>query len=321
VSYGTAAISAGAASIGSLSFTFAGGAVDYVDGQTSAIDLDGTGAVENGPVDIVSTWTADSAEVNILGRYTGSVGMIPSQSWHMEVVRGGLVGAPLGATAPNNPPMVKFTYNVGDGSGTAQQETIVVTLDDNYPPGTQIPIADGVYATIGAGTLTENTLADVNRLEFTVDAQPDQAQLLAALGVQSLFDGIGAGSIAVAANLRESPSHLMVGHTRASGDNSNVLGMLDSRQQQLLDHNTVTFEEFYQGRVSEIAVRVNQVKQLQSNQGDLEASLQNRRDEISGVSIDEEVGFLILQQQAYQAAARIINIERDNIQQLLSILN
>jgi flagellar hook-associated protein 1 FlgK len=259
--------------------------------------------------------------VNILGRYTGSVGMIPSQSWHMEVVRGGLVGAPLGATAPNNPPMVKFTYNVGDGSGTAQQETIVVTLDDNYPPGTQIPIADGVYATIGAGTLTENTLADVNRLEFTVDAQPDQAQLLAALGVQSLFDGIGAGSIAVAANLRESPSHLMVGHTRASGDNSNVLGMLDSRQQQLLDHNTVTFEEFYQGRVSEIAVRVNQVKQLQSNQGDLEASLQNRRDEISGVSIDEEVGFLILQQQAYQAAARIINIERDNIQQLLSILN
>ena len=35
--------------------------------------------------------------------------------------------------------MVKFTYNVGDGSGFAQQETIVVTLDDNYPPGTQIP--------------------------------------------------------------------------------------------------------------------------------------------------------------------------------------
>ena len=321
VNYGSVAIAAGAASIGSLNFNFGSAAVDYVDGQTFTIDLDSTGAVDGGPVDINSTWTAGSAEVNILGRYSGASSMIPDQPWSMEVVQGGLVGAPLGALAPNNPPMVKFTYNVGDGSGLAQQETIVVTLDENYPPGTQIPIADGVYATIGSGTLTENTPADVNRLEFTVDAQPDQATLLAALGVQSLFDGTGASSIAVAANLRESPSNLMVGHTRASGDNSNVLGMLDSRQQQLLDGNTVTFEEFYQGRVSEIAVRVNQVAQQQSNQGDLEASLQNRRDEFSGVSIDEEVGLLILQQQAYQAAARIINIERDNIQQLLGILN
>ena len=53
---------------------------------------------------------------------------------------------------------------MGDGSGLAQQETILVALDDNYPPGTQIPIADGVYATIGAGTLTESTPADINRL-------------------------------------------------------------------------------------------------------------------------------------------------------------
>ena len=52
--------------------------------------------------------------------------------------------------------------------------------------------------------------------------------MLAALGVQSLFDGTGAINIAAADALRQSPSNLMVGHTRASGDNANVLGMLDS---------------------------------------------------------------------------------------------
>ena len=65
-------------------------------GKHLPMDLDDTGAVENGPVDVASTWTAGSAEVTILGRYTGASSMIPSQPWNMEVVQGGLVGAPLG---------------------------------------------------------------------------------------------------------------------------------------------------------------------------------------------------------------------------------
>jgi flagellar hook-associated protein 1 FlgK len=67
-------------------------------------------------------------------------------------------------------------------------------------------------------------------------------------------------------------------------------------------------------------VRINQTGQLDQNTQALEKSLRNRRDEVSGVSIDEEVGLLILQQQAYAAAARIISTERENIQTLLGIL-
>ncbi|TVR47169.1 MAG: flagellar hook-associated protein FlgK [Planctomycetota bacterium] len=321
VPYASTAISPGPATLGNLSLNFAGDAVDYVDGQSFAIDFNAAGAVVDGPRDIRSTWTEGSANVGIFGRYSGEVGMIPDQPWSMEVIQGGLVGAPLGANPPNNPPMVKFTYNVGDGSGSAQQETVVITLDENFPPGSQVAIADGVYATFGAGTLSESTANDVNRLDFTVDGQPDEAGLLAALGVGGLFEGTKALDMQVSAALRNSPTNLLVGHTRAAGDNANVLGLLDSRGSKLLDNNTVTFEEFYQGRVSGIAVRVNQAEQLQRNQADLQASLENRRDEISGVSIDEEVGFLILQQQAYQAAARLISIERDNIQTLIGILS
>ncbi|TVR16529.1 MAG: hypothetical protein EA401_01240, partial [Planctomycetota bacterium] len=292
-----------------------------IEGQAFTIDFNSAGQLVGGPVSKAAQWTDGSASVAIKGRYTGQESFIAGQPWSMEVVEGGLVGAPNGALPPNNPPMVKFSYNVGDGSGNAQVETIIITLDEHYPPGSQIPIADGVYAVLGAGTLTASTLGNVNRLDFVVDGQPDQAQLLAALGVQGLFEGRGAADIRVSQALSLSPGNLLVGHTRSAGDNANVLSLLDTRRAKLLERNTVTLEEFYQGTVSEIAVRVNQVKQVQRNQADLRASLENRRDEISGVSIDEEVGLLILQQQAYQAAARIISIERDNIQVLMGILN
>ena len=92
----------------------------------------------NGPESVDATWTAGLPEVNILRSLYGVGEYDPQSTLSMEVVQGGGY-ALLGATAPNNPPMVKFSYNVGDGSGLAQQETILVTLDDNYSPERKFP--------------------------------------------------------------------------------------------------------------------------------------------------------------------------------------
>ena len=92
------------------------------------------------------------------------------------------------------------------------------------------------------------------------------------------------------------------------------------REERLYEGNTTTADEFYQAMVSDVAVRVNQTDQILSNQEALQASLQNRRDEVSGVNIDEEVGLLILQQQAYQASARILSTARELFETLLQVV-
>ncbi|TVR14856.1 MAG: hypothetical protein EA401_03735 [Planctomycetota bacterium] len=300
--------------LGDLEVTFLGAASEYVIGQGFTADLTNAGDLADGdPVEVRSNWRDDAAGVSIHGRYTGAVSMIPDQPWNMSVLKGGTIGS------ANDAPMVKFTYNVGDGSGGAEQRTMVITLDEHYPPGTQIPIADGVYAIFDDGQLFEDVGGN-NNLDFTVDGQPDQAGLLSALGVQSLFHGGTAATMKVADSVLASPNNLLVGSTRANGDNSNILRMLDARQEQLLDDDSLNFEDFYQDRLNRVATQVNQVAQQKSNQAAVQASLENRRDQISGVNIDEEVGLLIMQQQAYQAAARIVGIERENIQALLGIL-
>jgi flagellar hook-associated protein FlgK len=317
--YGQAAIAAGAATIGGFTFNFNGGAGAYAEGDAFSVDLDSNGAIVGGPLNIESTWTSGSASVEIKGRYRGDRTLIPGQPWQMEVVQGGIVGADSDVLAPNGPPLVKFTYNAGNGTATVQ-ETVLVTLDQNNAPGNPVEIAEGVYAVFGEGFLTANQAGDINRLDFNVDGQPDQAGILTSLGIASIYTGLDASSMRLSEQLRESPGNLLVSNTRSAGDNENILSLARVREQRIYDNNTTTADEFYQATVSDVAVRVNQNEQVLTNQSALQASLQNRRDEISGVNIDEEVGLLILQQQAYQAAARIIQFIRENNELLNQLL-
>ena len=47
---------------------------------------------------------------------------------------------------------------------------------------------------------------------------------------------------------------------------------------------------------------------------------QNQRDEVSGVSLDEEFTNLIKYQQAYQAAARLIKVADALMQEVVSVI-
>lgn len=304
----------------------------YSVGECFAIDFDSQGnLVINSPATSSfvqqKTWSKNvdpvtgedlTASVSIKGRYLGEQTLTPGKPWDMEVIQSGVVGNSVYAAVPNGAPIVKFTYYVGSQSNPIAESTII-TLDEHNPAGSPIMISEGVYAVFGDGTLTLHTPALPNKLSFTVDAKPDEAGILSALGVNSMFSGRGASDIKVSNAIATSPSKLLVGHTRAAGDNQNIVAMAKSREDRIFGSG-ITIDEFYQEVVSSIAVQKNQTENLKKNQEALKQSLQTRRDEISGVSIDEEVGILILEQQAYQAAAKIISTEKQNIDTLMSIL-
>ncbi len=92
----------------------------------------------------------------------------------------------------------------------------------------------------------------------------------------------------------------------ASGDNSNLLAMINVGTQPLVNSQTPT--QFLSGMVFQIGNNVSQA-QSESDAGSLMLQqLQSEQGSIEGVSIDEEATNLLMYQRAYQAAARVVAV-------------
>jgi len=252
------------------------------------------------------TWTAGSPTVDVSGRYTGTLAFASAQPWTLDVLAGGQVGSATG-------PTVRVTWQE-DVGGSPVLRTTDVVLDQSYANGKPLIIGNGLSLKLGAGTMTAG-----DRVEFLVDGTGDQAHLLGALGINSLFQGTDARTLRVAAPLLADPSRLAVSQSRAVGDNSNILAILQLRNQKLFGGGSRSLDDAVSSMVAETGSRANLNTRLQNNQAVIQQTLESRRDAISGVNIDEEVGLLILQQQAYSAAARIITSAQENIRTLLGI--
>jgi flagellar hook-associated protein FlgK len=307
--YGQLPVAGLPGALGGLTIT--AGAGTFNDGETFSVDFDLNGAISGGSGSYVQStqWNAGDASFMVRGRYTGAVTYQPGREWSMRVITPGTVGD------RNNPPMVEFTYYTGPADAPVQ-EKVQKVLDHSLPAGSPVTIADGVYVTFAAGSLTSAG----NQASWIVDAEPDQARLLPALGINGLFQGTSAETLVVSESLRKDPVRLAVATTRAAGDNSNLLNMVSARSDKLFSNGSSSVEDFYHTTIAGLGIQVSQAARKQDNQETLRTSLENQRQQVSGVSIDEEVSYLILQQQAYTAAARLITTARENIQTLLELV-
>lgn len=68
-----------------------------------------------------------------------------------------------------------------------------------------------------------------------------------------------------------------------------------------------TFDDYYRSSVAKLGVATLEAERMMDNQTLLTDQLQNKREAISGVSLDEEMTNMIKYQHAYSASARVIN--------------
>ncbi|MFZ5639702.1 MAG: flagellar hook-associated protein FlgK, partial [Bacillota bacterium] len=118
---------------------------------------------------------------------------------------------------------------------------------------------------------------------------------------------VTAGNIQVAAAILADLNNIAAASNAADvpGDGSNALAMAQ------LKHDTTTmggvsFDDFYRSLASRLGVQSQEAIRMSDNQNYLLAQLKNNRNEISGVSLDEEMTNMIRFQQSYNAAARLV---------------
>ncbi len=92
------------------------------------------------------------------------------------------------------------------------------------------------------------------------------------------------------------------------GDGSNALEMSALREGAMELIGDRGPGEFLRSVVADIGIRAEQAEQMQHNSQVMLVQLMNQRDAVTGVSIDEELTYLIQAQNAFSAAARLVSV-------------
>ena len=71
--------------------------------------------------------------------------------------------------------------------------------------------------------------------------------------------------------------------------------------------------------VTDLGVESQQAERIMLNQESLTNQLQNRREEAAGVSIDEELAYMVQFQHGYQASARLLATMDEILQTIINL--
>ncbi len=153
----------------------------------------------------------------------------------------------------------------------------------------------------------------------------DDSNFLATAGLNTFFAGNSASTIKVTSLLPENLEHVAAGKVNEFGeifrgneqnalDLTNIQRMEDIKFRGASDN---TLDGHYNSLVAEIGLKSQTVERDFQYNTLVTGQLTEMRDSVSGVNLDEEMANLIKFQQAYSAAAKLINISDEMLQTLL----
>jgi len=204
--------------------------------------------------------------------------------------------------------------------GVYDQNGLLVTtlpVGEGYEPGTDLEVGYGLSVSFDFGSLSA-TDGDVFSVDLLADS--DTTDVLVAFGLNGLFTGTDAATIAVRAELENDPNLLAVSGSGASGDNQVLLDMLGLQTQVVEGLNGRSFNESYNDFVGDVGFKVSSTANSREVEGYLMQNLELRREQISGVNVDEELVKMIEFEQSFQAASRYIQVLNDTYNDLLQII-
>ncbi len=217
-------------------------------------------------------------------------------------------------------PLQIYTLDYSSGgyiSSVTVTDASALTLDEydlNFTDASNYEIYNRRTGTlVASGAYTAGNPIDFEGIQVVVDGSPaaEDSFLVSPLrGVIENFDVTitDTQQIAAASSALTLP-----------GDNSNALLLFQLSQSDISDLSSATFEDFYSGIVSNVGINSKAASDSLTYDNNLLFELQKKREEISGVSLDEEAANLIRFQRAFEAGARILKITDDLMDMVINL--
>ena len=138
----------------------------------------------------------------------------------------------------------------------------------------------------------------------------------------NLFTGTGAADMRVNPDILED-LHLIAASATLAGvpgnaDNANAINAL--RTGLTMNAGIATFDDAANSLVSQVGYDVQTAKANASHQADMMTYLENYRESISGVSLDEEMVNLVKFEAAYNAAAKMVSMADQMLDSLMNMV-
>lgn len=200
---------------------------------------------------------------------------------------------------------------------TDSLETVVGKINAEF--------AGQVKATIKDGTLV---LEAEGNTSFAFGT--DSSGLMAALGLNTFFQGAGSTDFSLKPELRQNVGLINTSAVNGasetnSGDNSTALGIagLASKKIEIASGTdrsvNQTISEYYSSLVAVVGSDTAEAKFNTSYYKSMAQDLDDRQSSISGVNLDEEMATLIKFQHSYKAAAKLVTTADEMFQVLLGL--
>jgi len=250
-----------------------------------------------------------------------------------------VLSSPTASTLTGSPPTISvsgiydgtandtFTFTVSGtgsvGNGTLQlvatdsSANTVATLNvgSGYAAGETLEIGNGIKI-----ALTTGSLNDGETFEVKAFANTDTSGVLAAVGINTFFSGSGADDIGVCSAILSTPSRVATSLGADMTDNTNALRLAGVQDEAVTSLGSLTCGEFYRQLVAGVGLDVSTRDMEQGNIELIVQNLESRRDDISGVDMNEEAAELLVYEQMFQAMAKYISTVQSSMASLMEIL-
>ncbi|MDF2557308.1 MAG: flagellar hook-associated protein 1 [Bacillales bacterium] len=252
----------------------------------------------NGMVDVyVSNQTPTQALV--LGK-TAKVVTYPSSGSANQI---SIDNGPAPVTTPSNP----ITLDSGELLGRIEALTQIIpnikskltSMENEF-----VSQVNQIHSSSSAYNLDDirNSAATGEGLNFFVDADPSAST-----------------KWVVNPNIVTNLNKIAAATTQNAGDGSNATLIANIKKTILtINGSSTTVDDYYQNIIGQMGVDSQQAKRMQNNTQMLVDQVDNQRQSISGVSLDEEMTNMIRYQQAYNAAARVVTVMDEILDKMIN---
>jgi flagellar hook-associated protein 1 FlgK len=107
--------------------------------------------------------------------------------------------------------------------------------------------------------------------------------------------------------------------SNAPGDNRIAVAISQLQNMRVMENGNATMDSFYNGIVSDIGVVAGRNRSALNQQKDISMQLDKMREQISGVSMDEETANLLQFQRAFDASAKVISVADQCLETVLNL--
>lgn len=223
---------------------------------------------------------------------------------------------------------------VGGDSSNFKSVSMTAEAAKNLRPGSPAYYEEGASEPVSAAQISsgsvggnlealseiEARLSDLDSFAKTIADQVNSLHNPEGSGVDFFtFSGTeSALNISVNKDITDDESLVATGASASSpsGDGSKALAIANLRDKEM--SNGATLKGTYSGIVTKIGISTEHALNMVSNQDAVMAQLTNRRESVSGVSIDEEVTNLIKFQKSYEANSKVISVLAEMLDTLIN---